>query len=438
MSRYYTHLNTAKHIIEKYDGGIPLSAWLKDFFRLHKQMGSRDRKTISSLVYCFYRLGHSTTGMSVEERILLGVFLCHQSSHEILHHLRPDWNDVIELSLQDKIKHSAISTNGFQFNNIFSWYDELSVDVDVNLFNRSFLQQPDLFIGIRPGKEISVLKKLDDAGIPFHTINNTCIALPNATKIDDIIELDNEAVIQDYNSQQTGSFFPFSSSGFQLPAANAKLRTLNPDRAGASPAPTSILPSPDSRLPTPDSLLQTLNSEPRTLQVWDCCAASGGKSIMAKDLDADIQLTVSDVRESILHNLHRRFQKAGIKNYEWLLTDLSAANCRLPGKSFDMIIADLPCTGSGTWARTPEQLYFFKPDSITYYSDLQKKIIRNVVPALQKGGCLVYITCSVFKKENEEQVNFIQQNFNLQLLRSALLKGYDIKADSMFVAVFER
>lgn len=120
---------------------------------------------------------------------------------------------------------------------------------------------------------------------------------------------------------------------------------------------------------------------------------------MAKDLYRDIQLTVSDVRESILQNLYRRFQKAGIKNYEALLSDLSATNCRLPGKSFQMIIADLPCTGSGTWARTPEQLYFFKPDKIAYYSDLQKKILSNVVPTLQKGGHLVYITCSVFKKK---------------------------------------
>lgn len=421
MSRYHTHLHTARNIIEKYDGDIPLSAWLKDFFRLHKQMGSRDRKAISSLVYGFYRLGHATTTLSVEERILFGVFLCHQSSNEILHHLRPDWNSVIELSLPDKIKHSQISTNSFQFNKIFLWHVELSADVDVDLFNRAFLEQPNLFIRIRPGKEVSIFKKLADTGISFQQINKTCIALPNASKMDGIIELDDEAVIQDYNSQRTGEYFPLS--------------TLNPNRAGV---PTFELPTLDSRLSTPDSRLQTLNSELRTFQVWDCCAASGGKSIMAKDLDPDIQLTVSDVRESILHNLHRRFLKAGIKNYEWLLSDLSAASCRLPGKSFQMIIADLPCTGSGTWARTPEQLHFFKPDKIAYYSDLQKKIITNVVPALQKGGHLVYITCSVFKKENEEQVNFIQQKLNLQLLRSALLKGYDMKADSMFVAVFER
>lgn len=424
MSRYYTYLNTVKNIVGKYDGRIPLSAWLKDFFRLHKQMGSRDRKTISSLVFGFYRLGHSTTNISTEDRILLGAFLCHQSPDTTLHYFKPEWNEVIELSPEEKIKLARFPAGKIELHKIFPWQEVLSEQIETDRFNLSFLQQPDLFLRIRPGKEAGVIKKLADAATPFQKINSTCIALPNASKIDGIIELDDEAVIQDYNSQRTGNFYP--------------LETLNSKRAGASPAPTSELPASNSRLRTRNSKLQTLNPELRTPRVWDCCAASGGKSIMAKDMNPQIQLTVSDVRESILHNLHRRFQKAGIRDYESLLIDLASPNSRLPGKSFQMIIADLPCTGSGTWARTPEQLYFFKPDKIAYYSDLQQSILSNVIPALEKGGHFIYSTCSVFKKENEEQVNFIQQKFNLHLLRSALLKGYDMKADSMFVAVFER
>ena len=52
------------------------------------------------------------------------------------------------------------------------------------------------------------------------------------------------------------------------------------------------------------------------LYVWDCCAASGGKSIMLYDLDPAIRLTVSDIRESILINLRKRFNEAGIKKYQ--------------------------------------------------------------------------------------------------------------------------
>jgi 16S rRNA (cytosine967-C5)-methyltransferase len=116
--------------------------------------------------------------------------------------------------------------------------------------------------------------------------------------------------------------------------------------------------------------------------------------------------------------------------------DLSTSGAALPPQHFDLILADLPCTGSGTWGRTPEALYFFNQETIAKYSSLQKKIISTVIPALKKGGSLLYSTCSVFKKENEEITGFIQQNFGLQPDKVELIKGYRIKADSMFLARF--
>ena len=93
---------------------------------------------------------------------------------------------------------------------------------------------------------------------------------------------------------------------------------------------------------------------------------------------------------------------------------------------------------SGTWARTPEQLYFFDAAKINHYSNLQKKILSNVIPQLRTGGKLIYITCSVFKKENEEVAAFIEADYRLCLTEMQLLQGYHLKADSMFVAVFEK
>ena len=101
-----------------------------------------------------------------------------------------------------------------------------------------------------------------------------------------------------------------------------------------------------------------------------------------------------------------------------------------------MIIADLPSTGSGTWGRTPEQLAFFKEALIESYALLQKNIINNVLPSLKKGGQLLYCTCSVFKEENEEMVQYLQQISQLKLLESVVLKGYEEKADSLFAALF--
>jgi 16S rRNA (cytosine967-C5)-methyltransferase len=175
------------------------------------------------------------------------------------------------------------------------------------------------------------------------------------------------------------------------------------------------------------------------VSVWDCCAASGGKSILAYDiLNGQIDLTVSDIRESILSNLTNRFETAGIKNYKSFITDLTDPQLLIPDSQFQIVICDAPCTGSGTWSRTPEQLYYLKRKTIDVYVAMQQQIVSNVITHLQIGGLFIYITCSVFKNENEDMVNFIKEKFHLQLLQMELLKGYNKKADSMFAAVFKK
>ena len=105
---------------------------------------------------------------------------------------------------------------------------------------------------------------------------------------------------------------------------------------------------------------------------------------------------------------------------------------------FPIVVCDAPCTGSGTWGRTPEQLYFFKKETIQLYAERQKKIVATAIPHLASGGLFFYITCSVFKAENEEVAAFIQSQFGLEQVHLELLKGWDKQADSMFVAVFKK
>jgi 16S rRNA (cytosine967-C5)-methyltransferase len=266
--------------------------------------------------------------------------------------------------------------------------------------------QPDLFIRVRPGYESIVKTKLLDHGIIFSEITSSCLSLPNASRIENIIALDKEAVVQDYASQQTGVFF----------------RNFN--FHGARPA---------------------AQVSSHRLKVWDCCAASGGKSLMLYDIDPDIELTVSDIRKSILVNLEKRFATAGVKNYKSFVADLTRSHLAkgvLSDKSnipdFEFIICDAPCTGSGTWSRTPEQLYFFNEKKIEQYSLLQKEIVSNIVPHLERDAFFLYITCSVFRRENEEVTEFIRNSLQLELITMQLLKGYDKKADTMFVALFKK
>ena len=76
--------------------------------------------------------------------------------------------------------------------------------------------------------------------------------------------------------------------------------------------------------------------------------------------------------------------------------------------------------------------------NIDEYAKLQKSILNNVIVAMKTGGYFLYITCSVFKKENEDAVNFLLEKFNLKVLKMELLKGYELKADTMFVALLQK
>ncbi|MEO5909763.1 MAG: RsmB/NOP family class I SAM-dependent RNA methyltransferase, partial [Pelobium sp.] len=149
----------------------------------------------------------------------------------------------------------------------------------------------------------------------------------------------------------------------------------------------------------------------------------------------DIKLLVSDNRKSILENLKERFALAGIRNYQRKLFDLTLSqDLFLHDYEFDGIIMDAPCSGSGTWGRTPEMIAQFADHKIKFFTELQRKIAKNVIKYLKPGKPFIYITCSVFKQENEEQVSWLCKEFDLEVAQQELIKGYEAKADTMFVA----
>jgi len=392
--KYFSYLNTAKTILQLYKGDQPFGLFIKDFFRQHKKYGSKDRKQISHLCYCYFRAGKLFINYALEEAIVASLFVCTPVANDMLQLFNAEWNAKATMTVGEKF--NLLNVN---IADIFPWKSELSNVVDYEKFCASILIQPDLFLRIRPGFKKSVIGKLEGNGIVFE-IEDHCIRVSNSTKIEAILPPDQEVVIQDYNSQQVGKFI-----GKALPSGSSN---ESPGNSGkAKPA------------------------------VWDCCAASGGKSIMLYDLFPSVHLTVSDVRKNILLNLEKRFETAGIKKYRSFVVDLAGDKVR-PGERYDLIIADAPCSGSGTWARTPEQLFYFDPTEIDRYSQLQKKITSNIVTCLSENGKLVYITCSVFKKENEEIIEYLQNELKLQLEDMRLLPGYEKKADSLFVAVLSK
>ncbi len=386
MTYLHSYFVSAKKIIEQYNGQIPLSAFLKNYFSTEKKYGSRDRKVIGSLCYNYFRTGAALADKSIGERLLTGLFLFTNSPSEFLQQQAQEWNEKITLPIAEKAALANVAVS-----KIFRFHDELSDEVEPLLLNHSFLTQPDLFIRIRPGKRSIVEAKLLEANISFNEKSENCFAFANGTKLEQTLNINNEAVIQDLNSQRVAEMFE-------------------------------------------------LINLPKNAAVWDCCAASGGKAIMACDYLPGISLWVSDIRESILYNLQKRLSEASIKNYKSFVADMTNSEKlkqQLGNQIFDLIVCDAPCSGSGTWGRTPEQLVFFKEKEIDNYSKLQQAIVLNTIPFLKKNGYLLYITCSVFRKENESVVEFILANTNLKPVKQKLLKGYNDRADSMFGALFQ-
>lgn len=389
--RFQSYFNTAIKIINAYDGAIPLSHFLKKYFSENKKHGSTDRKFITQACYNYYRLGFALKNIPVEERLKISIFLCNENAGGWKDLYDSDWIEEWDEALEKRISFIQ-SQFSFSVDDIFP-FNDVSNDLEKVDFALSHLIQPNVFLRIRNHQQENIFNVLHQHQISFEQINDDCIAVANATKVDDIFKIDKEVVIQDYSSQRIKQFLSIIKS--EIPDEKSEIKT------------------------------------------WDCCAGSGGKSILAYDVLQNINLTVSDVRSSIIHNLKERFKKAGIKNYKSFIADISNAKFEIANLKFDLIICDAPCTGSGTWSRTPEQLFFFQPEKINYYQSLQKNIVAHAIKHLNRQSYFLYITCSVFKNENEDIVEFIQQHFQFTLIKSELLKGYDKKADTMFAALFK-
>ncbi|WP_432709097.1 RsmB/NOP family class I SAM-dependent RNA methyltransferase [Pedobacter sp.] len=373
-----------EQIIESYDGLLPLHRFLVTYYKKNKKMGSSDRRWATRYVYNFFRLGKALLKEDAVQRLAIADFLCSDSPSLVIQTYLPDLAEQVNLPVQAKITLIKDRYPDFDLAAVFPFSPSLLSDtIDLEAFYASFFTQPDLFIRVQKNHAEKILSALKDAGVNVHEISETTFALPNGTKLENIIPEQKHYQIQDLSSQKTGQYFQPKAHDYW----------------------------------------------------WDCCAASGGKSLLLHDIQPKIELLVTDVRENSLRNLDERFEVAGLKKYQKKVLDLLENNEQvLHHYTFDGIILDAPCSGSGTWGRTPEMLSFFDEHKITFFNKLQQQIAANVIPYLKPGKPLIYITCSVFKQENEDVVSYLQQAFGLKLESMEVIKGFQDKADTMFVA----
>ena len=380
--RVEQQLRSFQRAIDTYSNTEPFARFLTRFFKENKQMGSSDRRMISRLSYNAFRLGRSLSDLSSTDRLIVAEFLSEQQS-PIVELYQPDWVSYMTTSLAEKLL--LLEKEGYDVvNHLFPFSSPLSPAIDKEQFVLSHLVQPDLFIRVPEKNKTIVERELAENNIPFEQVFEGAYRLPNGSKLQQIRKIEGLFEVQDLSSQQSLA---------------------------------ELVPKPGEKW-------------------WDTCAGAGGKSLLLLNRCPTIDLLVSDIRLSILRNLDVRFSKAKIKtHYRKKVLDLTQDIDQLmDGETFDGIVVDAPCSGSGTWGRTPEMLTQFEENRIHFFVTLQRRILDTVVHYLKPHGTLMYITCSVFEAENEEIVRYMEDKHGLVLEEGGIIKGYDRKSDSMFAA----
>lgn len=139
-------------------------------------------------------------------------------------------------------------------------------------------------------------------------------------------------------------------------------------------------------------------------QVLDLCAGAGGKTLaLAAAMGNSGQIYAYDSDKGQLRPIFERLQRAGVRNAQ-VLEGGNRAALEALGPRFDVVLADAPCSGSGTWRRKPDAKWRLKPEALAIRQGEQREVLALASGLVKPGGRLTYVTCSVLPEENADQV----------------------------------
>ena len=198
-------------------------------------------------------------------------------------------------------------------------------------------------------------------------------------------------------------------------------------------------------------LAHLLHVEPNQ-RVLDLTAAPGSKATHIAALAPTATIVAADVRPKRVETMRRLAIKQGAR-INVLIHDATKP-LPFPDESFDRVLLDAPCSGTGTLRRNPEIRYRLKPDDITELAEQQRQMLACAAAVVRPGGRLLYSTCSVEPEENERVVDQFASNrpdFRAVHLGSAIssfipdpsslqlrLWPHRQGSDGFFIAAYER
>lgn len=188
--------------------------------------------------------------------------------------------------------------------------------------------------------------------------------------------------------------------------------------------------------------------------VLDVCSAPGGKSLHVADLlDGTGMVESRDLTEYKIGLVEENIARCGFTNMQTMVWDATEFDPEMEGKA-DIVLADLPCSGLGIIGKKPDIKLRLKEEELESLAELQREILSVVSRYVKPGGKLIYSTCTINRRENEENAAWIEQNLPFKKKEIAsvlpealrkdcvenriqLLPGIH-PCDGFFIAAFER
>lgn len=162
---------------------------------------------------------------------------------------------------------------------------------------------------------------------------------------------------------------------------------------------------------SPQAAVEALPIDPRATAL-DYCAGGGGKTLALAARGAEV--TAHDALPQRMRDLPARAARAGA-----MVTIAEAETLR--GRRFDLVLLDVPCSGTGTWRRTPDAKWTLTPERLDDLLRVQAGILDAARGYVAPGGHLAYMTCSLLAAENRAQIDaFVARNPSWRLIRDRL------------------
>ncbi|MFC5738663.1 RsmB/NOP family class I SAM-dependent RNA methyltransferase [Sinirhodobacter huangdaonensis] len=165
------------------------------------------------------------------------------------------------------------------------------------------------------------------------------------------------------------------------------------------------------------------------MRVLDYCAGGGGKALALAARAPKARIEAHDIDPGRMRDIPVRAARAGAR--------ISTVAPGRLGRDYDLVLVDAPCSGSGTWRRTPEAKWRLTPERLAELCTLQAQILRAAAARVAPGGRLLYMTCSLLDAENAAQVEAFVRETGWQVAEQRRFTPLD-GGDGFFAAQLER